>query len=158
MARVADIEKEAPGMPVKPCGWSSSWWVERVHKRISVWEAPICWLVKCPEFHVYWLQKGSVGNRHRLVWLFSPYCSSHLLLLEKFWLRREAKENSAGVTLQRQLASQPYGTAGSCLPGTIISDLHQSIPFKWDTCPRGMWIHRARFHRVSGLTGYWGMG
>lgn len=122
------------------------------------WKSHVCWFVRCPEFHVCWLWKGSLGNRSRLVWLLSPYCTSHLLLSERFWLRRKAKENFPGVTLENLLASPPYGTVGLCHHGAIsISGLHQSIPFIWGPCYSSVWkTDGTHFPRVLSLPGYRG--
>ena len=51
------------------------------------------------------------------MWLFSAYCTNHLLLLKKFQLRREAKENSWGVIVWSLLASLSYSIAGLCPHG-----------------------------------------
>lgn len=123
-----------------------------------IWESAVCWFVRCPEFHVGWLQKGGLENRGRLVRLLPPCWTSHLSLSEKFWPTREGKENSPGVTLENLLASPHYGTAGLWPHGTISTpDLYQSIPFICSTWPRSVWkIDKTNFSRVLKLLGYWG--
>ena len=122
MASVPDTGKESPKISASLCGWSSNSRVGREHEREN-YLGISCLLT----FQMSWIScllptKRKFSKRSGLMWLFSEYCINHLLLLKKFWLRREAKENSLGVIVWSLLASLSYGSAGMCPHGHGSSD------------------------------------
>lgn len=130
------LRKKAWGL-CKSLWWSSRSKVERMHEREHLFGNPMSGdLSDVLNFMFADYRQESWEEKQTHVTVLT-ILSQPSVTIEKFWLRREAKENFPGVTLETLVASPPYAIVGLCPHGAIIiSDLLQSIPISGGTCPR----------------------